>query len=57
MNKEQHEKQLELPNIETGFYEFISKEIISFPKIDLSILKSSNKDKLDHFQTRFCFKR
>jgi len=57
MNKEQHEKQLELPNIETGFYEFISKEIISFPKIDLSILKSSNKDKLDHFQTSFCFKR
>jgi len=56
MNKEQHEKQLELPNIETGFYEFISKETISFLEIGLSILKSSNKDKLDHFQTSFCFK-
>jgi hypothetical protein len=31
MDKQKQEKQLELPNIEIGFYEYITKDTISFP--------------------------
>ena len=55
MDKQQHEKQLELPNIETGFYEFISKEKISFPELDLSTLRLRNDNKFKALQTSFFF--
>ena len=33
MNHTNRETQLELPNLDTGFYNFISKERISFPSL------------------------
>tara|TARA_B110000305_G_scaffold56704_1_gene62712 strand:+ start:650 stop:817 length:168 start_codon:yes stop_codon:yes gene_type:complete len=55
MIKQQHEKQLELPNIETGFYEFISKETISFPEIDIKLLRPRTDSKLTVLQSSFSF--
>ena len=55
MDKQQHEKQLELPNIETGFYEFISKETISFPEMNLKVLGPRTDNKLTVLQSSFSF--
>ena len=43
MNNTNKEIQLELPNIDTGFYHFISKERISFPSLIDNSLTVENK--------------
>ena len=55
MDKQKQEKQLELPNIETGFYEYITKDSISFPALKLSTQNLSSETNLRDLQTSFSF--
>lgn len=53
MNNYKEEKQLELPKMETGFYEYITKESISFPILDPRIADS--KTKIEQKEQQICF--
>tara|TARA_B110000003_G_C16489907_1_gene473048 strand:- start:535 stop:702 length:168 start_codon:yes stop_codon:yes gene_type:complete len=55
MDKQKQEKQLELPNIETGFYEFITKDTISFPALKPITQNLSSENNLRDLQTSFSF--
>ncbi len=55
MDTQKQEKQLELPNIETGFYEFITKDTISFPALKPSTQNLSSENNLRDLQTSFFF--
>lgn len=55
MDKQKQEKQLELPNIETGFYEYITKDTISFPVLKLSTQNLNSENNLRDLQTSFSF--
>ena len=55
MDKQKQKKQLELPNIETGFYEFITKDTISFPALKPITQNLSSENNLRDLQTSFSF--
>jgi len=55
MNSHNEEKQLELPDMDTGFYTFITKEAIRFPEINQKDIKYAVINKPEEHQVSFAF--
>ena len=55
MTNQRESKQLELPDIDTGFYTFITKDAINFPELDLKVAKPAAQNKLEEYQASFAF--
>jgi|TARA_B100001093_G_C26558407_1_gene897577 hypothetical protein len=55
MNSHNEEKQLELPDMDTGFYAFITKEAICFPETNQKDTKYRAINKPEEHQVSFAF--